>query len=230
MLSYLTAAIEFPPVSSALRSPDGLLAVGGDLSAQRLVAAYQQGIFPWFNPGQPILWWSPDPRMILFPENLHVSHSLARVIRKRNYEIRLDTAFAEVMKACAEPRAGREGTWIAPAIIEAYTELHKLGVAHSIETWIDGKLAGGLYGVALGRVFYGESMFARTSDASKIAFVYLVRQLQRWRFELIDCQMNTAHLARFGAAEISRSEFIRYLDVEVTQSPPLWRFDIDIIE
>lgn len=230
MLSYLTAAIEFPPVTNALREPDGLLAVGGDLSAQRLIAAYRQGIFPWFNPGQPILWWSPDPRMVLFPEDLHVPHSLARVMRKRNYEIRLDSAFTAVMEACSRPRAGQEGTWIAPAMIEAYTELHKLGVAHSIETWIDGKLAGGLYGVALGRVFYGESMFARVSDASKIAFVHLVRQLQRWRFELIDCQMNTAHLARFGAAEIPRSEFIRYLDVGVTQSPPLWRFDIDMIE
>lgn len=230
MLSYLTAAIEFPPVTKALREPDGLLAVGGDLSAQRLIAAYRQGIFPWFNPGQPILWWSPDPRMVLFPEDLHVPHSLARAMRKRNYEIRLDSAFTAVMEACSQPRAGQEGTWIAPAMIEAYTELHKLGVAHSIETWIDGKLAGGLYGVALGRVFYGESMFARVSDASKIAFVHLVRQLQRWRFELIDCQMNTAHLARFGAAEIPRSEFIRYLDVGVTQSPPLWRFDIDMIE
>ena len=227
MLRHLSTTMDFPPVTQALREPDGLLAVGGDLSVQRLISAYRRGIFPWYNPGQPILWWSPDPRMVLFPRALHVPHSLARVMRKGQYEIRLDTAFSEVMKACAEPRAGQEGTWIAPAMIEAYTGLHRLGIAHSIETWIDGKLAGGLYGLSLGRIFYGESMFARVSDASKIAFVHLVRQLQRWQFLLIDCQMNTAHLARFGATEISRSEFIQNLDVGVNLSPPDWRFDID---
>ncbi len=225
MLPYLSTTLDFPPVTQALREPDGLLAVGGDLSPHRLLLAYRRGIFPWFNPGQPILWWSPDPRMVLFPEALHIPHSLVRVMRKEHYEIRLDTAFAEVMIACGQPRAERQGSWISPDMIKAYTGLHKLGFAHSIETWIDGELAGGLYGVAIGRIFYGESMFARVSDASKIAFVHLVRQLQRWQFKLIDCQMYTAHLARFGAAEIPRSEFIRYLDVGINLSAPFWHLD-----
>ncbi|MHB1676927.1 MAG: leucyl/phenylalanyl-tRNA--protein transferase [Sulfuriferula sp.] len=230
MLPYLSTTMEFPPVTRALQKPAGLLAAGGDLSVQRLILAYKRGIFPWFNPGQPILWWSPDPRMVLFPQELHVPHSLVRVMRKQHYEIRTDTAFREVMEACAEPRAGQDGSWIAPAMIEAYTALHSLGVAHSIETWIDGKLAGGLYGVALGRIFYGESMFAWISDASKIAFVHLVRQLQQWQFELIDCQMNTAHLARFGAVEIPRSEFMRFIENGVNLSAPVWRFDIGRVE
>ncbi len=212
-------------MTEALQEPPGLLAAGGDLSAQRLIRAYSRGIFPWFNPGQPILWWSPDPRMVLFPNALHVPHSLLRVMRRPDYEVRVDTAFETVVRACGAPRAGQEGSWITGEMVEAYTALHRLGLAHSIETWIDGKLAGGLYGVSLGRVFYGESMFARVSDASKIAFVHLVRQLQRWQFELIDCQMNTSHLARFGAAEIPRDEFMRLLANGIAQPAPSWQFD-----
>ena len=225
MLPWLRTLEDFPPVNHALVAPSGLLAAGGSLSTDWLIAAYARGIFPWFNPGQPILWWSPDPRMVLFPPALHVPHSLQRVMRKRGYEIRVDTAFAEVMQACSAPRTDQTGSWISPEMVAAYTALHQLGLAHSIETWIDGTLAGGLYGVALGRIFYGESMFARVNDASKIAFVHLVRQLQQWQFELIDCQMNTAHLARFGAVEISRAAFVRLLPRGLQAPAPTWHFD-----
>ncbi|WP_124951324.1 leucyl/phenylalanyl-tRNA--protein transferase [Sulfuriferula thiophila] len=232
MLPWLKTIEDFPPVIRALNDPSGLLAAGGSLSAEWLIAAYSRGIFPWFNAIQPILWWSPDPRMVLFPHELHVPHSLLRVIRKHHYEIRVDTAFSQVMEGCSQPRAGQDGTWISPQMIAAYTELHRLGVAHSIETWIDGELAGGLYGIALGKVFYGESMFTRVADASKIAFVHLVRQLQRWQFKVIDCQMNTAHLARFGAREIQRSEFMQLLaDGVYAPSVALpWQFEDDLIE
>ena len=227
MLPWLHTTDDFPPVIQALAEPAGLLAAGGCLSADWLIAAYRRGIFPWFNAGQPILWWSPDPRMVLLPQALHVPDSLRRVMRRQQYEIRVDSAFAAVMQACSAPRAGQAGSWISREMIAAYTALHELGLAHSIETWIDGKLAGGLYGVALGRVFYGESMFARVSDASKIAFVHLVRQLQQWQFELIDCQMNTAHLARFGAVEMGRAEFIRLLANGLKMTAPNWQFEQD---
>ena len=232
MLTWLTDNEDFPAVCKALHDPAGLLAAGGMLSPARLVEAYSRGIFPWYNPGDPVLWWSPDPRMVLFPQELVVQRSLAKVLRKRRYEIRVDTAFAEVIAGCARPRAGQGGTWISAEMIAAYTRLHELGVAHSVETWIDGRLAGGLYGIALGRAFYGESMFTRVPDASKIAFVHLVRQLQRWGFGVIDCQMNTAHLARFGAREIPRSEFIAQLDnlVNLPAVPTPWRFDHDLVE
>lgn len=226
-LPWLGPSPIFPPVESALVSPSGLLAAGGDLSPQRLLAAYSQGIFPWYGEGQPILWWSPDPRMVLYPQELYIQRSLKKVIRKGGYEIRVDTAFTRVMQACAEPRKDDAGTWISPDMIAAYTRLHELGFAHSVETWMDGELAGGLYGLALGRMFFGESMFARRNDASKIAFVHLVKQLQRWDFGLIDCQMNTAHLARFGAREIARREFSTQL-AKLVNYPAVsqpWRFD-----
>src|SRR5690242_20153697 len=189
MIPWLEAADRFPPVERALREPNGLLAAGGDLSVERLVQAYRGGIFPWYSEGQPILWWSPDPRMALVPGELKVSRSLRKRIAKRDYAVRVDTAFEDVMRACAAPRRDDGGTWIMPEMIAAYTRLHRAGYAHSVETWIGGRLAGGLYGVALGRMFYGESMFAAVPDASKIALAHLVRQLERWQFGLIDCQM-----------------------------------------
>jgi leucyl/phenylalanyl-tRNA--protein transferase len=201
----------FPPLDSALREPNGLLAAGGDLSPQRLIEAYKRGIFPWFNPGEPILWWSPDPRMVLFPHELKVSRSLRKSLKKKPYEIRVDSAFRQVMEACAAPRDGQGGTWITAAMISAYTELHQRGLAHSVETWMEGKLVGGLYGISLGRMFYGESMFSLATDASKIAFVHLVKHLERWDYGMIDCQMKTAHLASLGAREIPRAEFSQKL-------------------
>jgi len=208
VLPWLAGNRPFPPIATALREPNGLLAAGGDLSPQRLLNAYSLGIFPWFSEGDPILWWSPDPRMVLFPSELKLSHSLAKVLRNKPYEVRVDSAFRTVMESCSTaPRPGQSGTWISTQMIDAYCHLHKLGYAHSVETWIDGELAGGLYGVALGRVFFGESMFRRKTDASKIAFIHLVKQLEAWGFGMIDCQMNTRHLASLGAHEISRDEF-----------------------
>lgn len=231
MIPWLGQNDPFPPISSALREPNGLLAAGGDLSPQRLIEAYRRGIFPWFNPGEPILWWNPDPRMVLFPTELKVTRSLRKTLRKHDFELRVDTAFREVMTACAEPRDG-QGTWITPAMIDAYCELHRLGLAHSVETWVEGRLAGGLYGISLGRMFYGESMFSRQTDASKIAFVHLVRQLQRWDFGLIDCQMKTAHLASLGAREIPRAEFSQKLAelVNFRAITGAWQFDHDLVE
>jgi leucyl/phenylalanyl-tRNA--protein transferase len=232
MIPWLGPLDPFPPLASALREPNGLLAVDGDLSPERLVQAYSRGIFPWFGEGEPILWWSPDPRMVLFPAELKVSHSLRKTLRRGRYEVRTDTAFREVMEGCAEPRGGQPGTWITPAMVAAYTRLHDMGIAHSVETWMDGELAGGLYGVALGRMFYGESMFSRRTDASKIAFVHLVRQLERWGFGMIDCQMKTPHLASLGAREIPRGEFVRRL-TELVGAPALegpWEFDHDLAQ
>ncbi len=211
MIPWLEVTDDFPPLENALTTPNGLLAAGGDLSTERLLNAYRRGIFPWYGEYEPLLWWSPDPRMVLFPAELRVPRSLAKLVRRNDFEIRADTAFEAVMRACAEPRGDGAGTWITEAMISAYSELHRLGYAHSVETWIDGQLCGGLYGLALGRVFYGESMFARSADASKIALVHLVRQLERWDFRVIDCQMKTSHLARFGAREIPRSEFSQLL-------------------
>lgn len=211
MIPWLTPHPLFPPLDTALTEPNGLLAAGGDLSPQRLIEAYRSGIFPWFNEGEPILWWSPDPRMVLLPGEFKISRSLGKILKKGNYEIHIDSAFSQVMQACAAPRKGRAGTWIHPQMISAYTTLHQMGLAHSVETWVDGELAGGLYGVAQGKVFFGESMFSRTPNASKIALVYLVNQLQRWDFGMIDCQMKTSHLASFGAREIPRAEFSQRL-------------------
>jgi leucyl/phenylalanyl-tRNA---protein transferase len=207
MIPWLGPESPFPPLEAALLRPNGLLAVGGDLSPLRLIEAYRHGIFPWFNEGEPILWWSPDPRMVLFPQELKISRSLRKTLKRGNYEIRADSAFKQVMEACAAPRGEHTGTWIHAEMMAAYGRLHEMGMAHSMETWIEGELVGGLYGVGQGKMFFGESMFSRVSDASKIAFVHLVAQLQRWGFEMIDCQMKTEHLASLGAREISRNEF-----------------------
>ena len=235
MIPWLENSDPFPALSSALRDPNGLLAAGADLSPQRLIGAYRQGIFPWFNAGEPILWWSPDPRMVMFPSELKISRSLTKTLRNRRFEVRVDTAFCDVMLACSQvSREGQSGTWISKQMIAAYVELHSLGIAHSFETWIAGELAGGLYGVALGRVFYGESMFSKQTDASKIAFVHLVRQLQRWNFGLIDCQMKTGHLASLGAREIPRQEFSALLADLVNYAHPVaarpWELDVDLHE
>lgn len=223
----------FPPVENALSEPNGLLAIGGDLTAHRLLEAYSKGIFPWFNEDQPILWWSPDPRMVLLPHQLKISRSLRKAVKKTHYKICTDCNFTQVMLACAAPREGQSGTWIHPQMIAAYTALHEMGLAHCVETWIDGELAGGLYGVALGKVFFGESMFSRVQDASKIALVHLVKQLQFWQFGLIDCQVKTHHLASLGAQEISRAEFSQKLDSLITtgfESGHKWNFERILIE
>jgi leucyl/phenylalanyl-tRNA--protein transferase len=206
----LDARLEFPPAERA--DEDGLLAVGGDLRPERLLLAYSRGIFPWYEEGQPILWHSPDPRMVLRAGNLHVPRSLEKTIRKRPFRVSLDEAFPAVIEACAAVRRpGQRGTWITRAMRSAYVRLHELGFAHSVEAWTDDRLVGGLYGVSLGGAFFGESMFARAADASKVAFVTLVRQLARWRIELVDCQVHTEHLARFGAEEWPRARFLRAL-------------------
>jgi leucyl/phenylalanyl-tRNA---protein transferase len=232
MIPWLEPHDPFPPVTTALREPDGLLAAGADLSQARLIDAYSKGIFPWFSEGQPLLWWSPDPRMVLFPPEFRISRSLAKRLRRRDYEIRTDTCFEAVMRACAAPRAGQDGTWITADMIAAYSALNRRGIAHSVETWIGGELAGGLYGIALGRMFYGESMFTRAADASKLALAHLVRQLQRLDFGMIDCQMKTAHLASFGAREIPRSEFMLKLQelVNYPMQSGEWRIDDDLFD
>ncbi|MGH8763667.1 MAG: leucyl/phenylalanyl-tRNA--protein transferase [Nitrosospira sp.] len=232
MIPWLTPDSSFPPLNSALTHPNGLLAVGGDLSPRRLIEAYRHGIFPWFNEGEPVLWWSPDPRMVLFPGELRISRSLKKALKKGDYEIRVDSAFSEVMQACAKPRRERPGTWIHAEMISAYAALHEMGSAHSVEVWIGGELMGGLYGVAQGRMFFGESMFSRVSDASKIAFVHLVMHLERRGFHMIDCQMKTAHLASLGAREIPRKEFSQKLKelVNYPERVEKWCFDHEQIE
>lgn len=202
---------------------DGLLALGGDLSPERLLVAYSNGIFPWFNEDSPILWWSPDPRMVLFPSELIISRSLARTVRKGEFDITYDTAFERVITACATtPRPGQDGTWIVPEMVDAYIDLHCLGFAHSVEAWQDGELAGGLYGVAVGRAFFGESMFWRRSNASKVAFVHLVERLRAHGYHFIDCQQKTAHLASLGARPISRGDFLLRLSRAVTVKSEQW--------
>ncbi|MFO7578792.1 leucyl/phenylalanyl-tRNA--protein transferase [Nitrosomonas halophila] len=232
MIHILSSDTPFPPLEHALVKPNGLLAAGGDLSPERLLSAYRRGIFPWFNDGEPILWWSPDPRMVLFPNELKVSRSLRQTLKKKRYEIRTDHAFSSVIRACAAPRRKQDGTWIHHEMIAAYSELHRQGIAHSVETWINGELAGGLYGVAIGQMFFGESMFSRITDASKIALVHLVKQLENWNFGLIDCQMKTAHLASMGAREIPRSCFVQRLK-ELIREPGRngrWHFDYTYLE
>lgn len=216
----------FPPTALALREPNGLLAIGGDLSPGRLLTAYRQGIFPWFSEGQPILWWTPDPRAVLFPAELHVSRSLAKILRRGRFEVTMDQAFPQVVAACAESRGDGLGTWITPEMHEAYVTLHHLGYAHSVESWQDGELVGGLYGVSIGRVFFGESMFTRRTDASKVAFVHLVRQLEAWNFGLIDCQVSSAHLESLGARTIPREQFEALLEllIEEPGQPGPWQF------
>ena len=211
MIHWLDSPLAFPDVKRALSEPSGLLCAGGDLAPATIVAAYSRGIFPWFSDDQPILWWSPDPRMVLFPGEFKYSKSLAKTVRAKKFEVRFDTAFADVIKGCAEPRTEDGGTWIVNEMQTAYSRLYKQGIAHSVESWRDGKLMGGLYGIALGRMFFGESMFARETDASKVALVALVEKLARDGFELIDCQQETKHLARFGARPIARADFVRRL-------------------
>lgn len=230
-VAALESDTPFPPLEAALQEPNGLLAIGGDLSAERLLEAYRHGIFPWFSQSEPILWWSPDPRMVLFPDELNISRSLAKRLKKKDYEVRFDDAFRVVMQACANtPRDGQPGTWITKDMVEAYCRLHELGYAHSVEVWIDGELAGGLYGVTVGRMFFGESMFHRVTDASKIAFVHLVRHLAAQGVGMIDCQMKTSHLASFGAREIRRDAFAEQLDELVNGAgfPEKWSQDNDI--
>lgn len=202
---------EFPDVDLALEDPNGLLAVGGDLSPERLLAAYHKGIFPWFNPGEPILWWCPNPRTIFFPAQFKPSKSLAKIIRKGTYRVTFDTCFSAVMHACAAPRTYSDSTWISNAIIAGYSALHERGYAHSVEVWRDNELVGGLYGIALGKVFFGESMFSRADNASKVGFAHLTAQLTQWDFQLIDCQVANDHLFSLGAVEISRKDFQQYL-------------------
>lgn len=222
----------FPHPDRALTEPDGLLAAGGNLTPRRLLRAYRMGIFPWYSADQPILWWSPDPRLVLLPECLKVSRSLRKTLRKGLFAITADTAFEQVVAACAGPRQGEPGTWITSEMFRAYCRLHRLGHAHSIETWQQGELVGGLYGVSLGRVFYGESMFSWISDASKIALVALATQLQRWEFAVIDCQVTTAHLLSMGAVDIPRSSFLQLLECYCPQpgQPGPWRLDADLLD
>jgi len=224
LIPWLEHGTPFPPIQSALKDPNGLLAAGGDLSSERLLDAYRHGIFPWFSEGDPILWWSPDPRMILIPAELKISRSLGKSLRNRSYEARFDSAFDEVMAGCAAPRKGEPGTWISGAMIEAYRGLYRLGYGHSVETWIDGELAGGLYGVAIGRAFFGESMFSHARDASKIALAALVAHLRSAGFGLIDCQMRTRHLESLGAREIPRRRFSGLLEelIHYPHSPGSW--------
>lgn len=228
MIEWLEHDSPFPDVACALTEEDGapgLLAAGGDLSPARLLDAYRHGIFPWFSEGQPILWWSTDPRMVLFTERFAISHSLKKVLKKVDrsihgdgrWQVRFDSAFEEVMHACASPRKSGAGTWISDDIIRGYSALHRQGYAHSVEVWLDKQLVGGAYGVCIGRMFYGESMFARITDASKIALAYLVHFLRENGVEMIDCQQETSHLASLGAIPIPRKEFISRLQTAISQ-------------
>ena len=226
------ARTQFPNVEEALTEPNGLLAIGGDLSVERLLAAYRRGIFPWYSHGQPILWWSPNPRAILRLTALQVSRSLRKSLRREDYEVRFDTAFDDVVRQCAKPRKDGLGTWITDEMRNAYLRLHRLGYAHSIETWHEDQLIGGLYGVSLGKMFFGESMFSRRTDASKIAFVYLARQLDKWRHAMIDCQVYSSHLASLGAEKIPRQRFIEYLNIFSDQPGRVgqWQCDLTLRE
>jgi len=221
----------FPPCEHALSEPDGLLAAGGDLRPERLINAYRQGIFPWYQSGQPILWWSPDPRAVLFPDAIRISRSLRQSMRNGELSVSFDQAFERVVRACADPRPNQSGlTWITDEMLHAYCRLHALGVAHSVEVWREGRLVGGLYGLGIGAAFFGESMFSRTSDASKVALVWLSRQLRAWHYHLIDCQVSSAHLQRLGAVDLPRGEFLRLLAAATAQPRQVhgnWAFDPD---
>ncbi len=210
----------FPPVDQAETEPNGLLAIGGDLSVPRLLNAYRNGIFPWFNPGEPILWWSPDPRAVLIPRRVHLSRSLRKLIRKQPFRISLDQDFSGVILGCAAPRRDTRDTWLVDAMIAAYQELHRAGWAHSVEVWQGETLVGGLYGVALGRMFFGESMFSRASNASKLALVALCQVLDAWGYGLIDCQVASEHLSRMGAMQMPRPQFLQVLKHLCTQPAP----------
>ncbi|MBF0302622.1 MAG: leucyl/phenylalanyl-tRNA--protein transferase [Desulfamplus sp.] len=224
------SSIQFPPPH--LARYDGLICVGGDLTSQRLIKAYQNGIFPWFSEGDPILWWSPDPRLVLYPDKINISRSLNKKIRKQCFTITMDTAFEEVIVACSQYRGEkRKSTWLVDEMVKAYRDLHKLGYAHSVESWQDGKLAGGLYGVSLGRIFFGESMFSYISDASKVALASLCGYLKQQNFDLIDCQVTSEHLLSMGAEEISRRGFIRQLKSSLKHESikGKWEFSSDKI-
>ena len=228
-LSANPSDLRFPPVD--LSTPEGLLAIGGDLRPERLLEAYRHGIFPWYNDDQPILWWSPDPRTVLFPDKLHISRSLKRSLRPGLFSVTLDTCFLDVMQHCAGPRPQYPdgGTWITADMLEAYGRLYELGYAHSVETWQEGQLVGGLYGVALGGAFFAESMFTRTSDASKVALVSLVRQLQAWGFRLMDCQQSSLHIKMLGAEDIPPREFLDHLTAALAlpDRHRHWQFNSD---
>lgn len=229
MIPFLGPSDPFPPVDQALDEPDGLLAAGADLSPGRLIDAYGHGIFPWFNEGDPILWWSPNPRIVLAPREFHVSHSLKKRLKQRRFTVTIDTAFAAVLDECAAPRPDDGGTWLTGPMKAAYLALHEQGVAHSIEVWMDGALAGGIYGVGLGRMFFGESMFSRRTDASKIALAYLAAQLDRWAFPWIDCQLETDHLLSLGAVAVPRHVFVAKVAGLVREPAPSWSMDADLV-
>lgn len=219
----------FPPAEYALKEPDGLLAVGGDLSPKRLMRAYQAGIFPWFNPDEPILWWSPDPRCVFFPDALRVSHSLAKRIRQQGFALSFNGAFVDVVRACGGPRRAHRGTWLSKDMQAAYEGLHALGLAHSLEVWQQGALVGGLYGVSMGGVFFGESMFSTATDASKIALVTLAQQLRRWGFVMIDAQVVSPHLMSLGACTLPRADFLQLLQQGLQISAPqVWALDAEL--
>lgn len=214
----------FPPITEALDDPNGLLAVGGDLHPDRLLQAYQHGIFPWFSAGEPVCWWSPDPRCVFLTKGWSPSRSLAKVLRKGHFRFTVDQCFTRVMEACAAPRAYADGTWIQPEFIRSYSVLHERGIAHSIEVWNpDGELVGGLYGLNIGRLFFGESMFSRETDASKAAFAYLMQLCQAWDIPLVDGQVENPHLMRLGAVLIPRHEFAQWLGTHAGLPPPDWR-------
>jgi leucyl/phenylalanyl-tRNA---protein transferase len=222
----------FPPLTRALDEPNGLLAAGGGLGVDRLIDAYSRGIFPWFSEGDPVLWWCPNPRTVLETSGLHVSRSLRRRLRKRDYTVTMDRAFSRILEACAAPRGADNGTWLVPSMMRAYVRLFRAGYAHSIEVWIDDELAGGLYGVALGRMFFAESMFSRRTDGSKIALACLCAQLARWQFPIIDCQMRTSHLDSLGAQEMPRAEFVALVDRLVREpgTTGTWTFDVELVQ
>ena len=229
MIPFLRPGSPFPPAHRALKRPNGLLAAGGDLSADTLVDAYSHGIFPWYSEGDPILWWSPDPRMVLPSAELHVSRSLRRRLLRRDVRVSFDEAFPDVLTACAAPRGDDTGTWLLPEMQAAYLALRAQGLAHSIEVWMGQDLIGGLYGVALGRMFFGESMFSRRADGSKLALAYLAAQLTTWGLPLIDCQMDTEHLQSMGARLVPRKLFLSWVaDLCRQDGPPVWRFDEDL--
>jgi leucyl/phenylalanyl-tRNA--protein transferase len=237
MVPWLSPDDPFPPLERALDEASGapgLLAASAELDPRQLLDAYQHGIFPWYSKGQPVLWWSPDPRMILVPSEFKVSMSLRKnlkkVLREPSWEIRVDAGFADVMHACANAnRHGQHGTWITPEVIAAYEALHRAGLAHSVETWVEGQRVGGLYGVSLGRMFYGESMFAHRTDASKVALAALIAHLREHRVDMVDCQQNTAHLASLGAREVSRRTFIAHMRAAIRHSPIPWQFDKHVL-
>lgn len=220
--------ILFPPLEQALSEPDGLLAAGGELSEAWLLHAYSKGIFPWFEDGQPILWWSPDPRLVLFPDRIRISRSLRKLINKHPYQLRMDSDFASVIRCCGQDRGDQQQTWITREMEAAYLQMHELGHAHSVEIWDEDRLIGGLYGIALGKVFFGESMFSEAANASKLALVALSQQLQQWEFKLIDCQVSSEHLLSLGAKDISRDAFTALLAQHTKPvRPGPWKFDAD---